>query len=357
MHWDFNDPASGLSNFSSSFTPTHTFSSAGSYLVTSILYNLSSCGIADTITKRLYAGPLTFNLGNDTAICEKDTLTLHAYIPNALNYWSDGSTDTVLHVSLPGKYGVNMALGGCEANDSINVTVRQLPEFTLGKDTFICQHSGMVLSSSPAVFNKYQWSTGDITPGINISKAGSYSLKVTDSYACSLSDTINVMDRFKPVFQLPKELSFCTGDKLELTPDFTDATYLWQDGSEYPSYHVTQPGLYYVTASNSCGSFSDTVNIKPGYCHLIVPNAFSPNEDGLNDIFRALGTPVLTAFEMKIYNRWGQLVFQTTEKTKGWDGSYKGKKQPAGAYIYQIVYKEQNSSGGKFIKGTVLLIR
>jgi len=357
VHWDFDDPASGLSNFSSSFTPAHMFSSPGSYLVTSILFNLSSCGIADTITRRLYAGPLTFSLGNDTVICDRDTLALHAYIPGALNYWSDGSTDTSFQVTLPGKYWVNMALGGCEAIDSVDVTFHPLPEFTLGEDTFICQHSGMVLTPSPASFNTYQWSTGDFTPGININRAGSYTLKVMDRYSCSMRDTINVTDRFKPVFQLPKGLSYCTGDKLELSPAFADARYQWQDGSEYASYRVTQPGLYYVTAINSCGSFSDSVNIKEGNCHIIVPNAFTPNKDGLNDIFRVLGTSLITAFEMKIYNRWGQLVFQTTEKTKGWDGSKGGQKQSTGAYVYQIGYKEQNSAGKKLIKGTVLLIR
>ncbi len=112
---------------------------------------------------------------------------------------------------------------------------------------------------------------------------------------------------------------------------------------------------YIVKVQQGLCMATDTVKITvEGKNEIYVPSAFSPNDDGLNDIFKATGS--VQNFNMKVYNRWGNLVFYSRNITIGWNGYYKGKKQPAGDYVYLITY---NSLSGKqkLLKGNLLLVK
>jgi gliding motility-associated-like protein len=98
------------------------------------------------------------------------------------------------------------------------------------------------------------------------------------------------------------------------------------------------------------------INITKGLCQLEMPNAFTPNHDGLNDIFRVKYPYFIKTFNMVIYNRWGEKVFSTTDPYKGWDGNYLGENQPSGNYIWTIFLIDLD--GNKLTaKGNVILIR
>jgi len=134
------------------------------------------------------------------------------------------------------------------------------------------------------------------------------------------------------------------------------ADALWSDGSTGESMSVTEHGTYFATISNECVTVGDTVTLYFNACNITVPTAFSPNGDGLNDIFRAIGSlDDFSGYSLSIYNRWGQRIYYTTHIHDGWDGTYKGEKQDGGTYFYMITY---TLSGKKnMLKGDLMLVR
>jgi len=89
---------------------------------------------------------------------------------------------------------------------------------------------------------------------------------------------------------------------------------------------------------------------------ILLPNAFTPDGDGLNDVFKAIGQPdKLTSFSMKIFNRWGQTVFESKDVMQGWDGTIKGAEAPAGTYVFRVEYAISNRNFDT--SGTVILVR
>ena len=135
--------------------------------------------------------------------------------------------------------------------------------------------------------------------------------------------------------------------------------YLWNNNlsTNKPFYSVHSPGNYTVRVDNVCGSKMDTIQVYD-HCSFPIyfPSAFTPNGDFLNDILRVPWANKNKLRRLSIYNRWGQIVFYTTNAGEGWDGKYKGIEQPVGAYIYFL--EMDGLSGEKFNqKGTVVLIR
>jgi gliding motility-associated-like protein len=127
---------------------------------------------------------------------------------------------------------------------------------------------------------------------------------------------------------------------LEAGPVDSTMTYTWQDNSSLPYYTVTQPGTYWVVAGRSDCYASDTVWV--GACtEFWVPNAFTPNKDGVNDIFYVFPSDVekITRFSIYIYNRWGEQVYYSDNILMGWDGTFKGKDCPQATYSYVIIFE------------------
>ncbi|MCO5263429.1 MAG: gliding motility-associated C-terminal domain-containing protein, partial [Lentimicrobium sp.] len=134
------------------------------------------------------------------------------------------------------------------------------------------------------------------------------------------------------------------------------ASYLWSTGDTMPEITVNTEGLYtlQLTTHNLCaGADSTYLKMLEAESPFLVPNAFTPNNDGLNDTFRpVVDYERVRMFSMVIYNRWGQLIFETTNPEEGWDG----KDAPAGVYSWVITYSDM---AGKVVKmrGSVTLVK
>jgi gliding motility-associated-like protein len=102
---------------------------------------------------------------------------------------------------------------------------------------------------------------------------------------------------------------------------------VWQDGSQGPTYRVIKEGLYYVRAINNCDSRATVLSLKYSKCKLGIPNAFTPNGDGHNDQFRPKYGSEISNYRLLIFNRFGQKLFESIDKLKGWDGKLNGKPQ------------------------------
>jgi gliding motility-associated-like protein len=164
-----------------------------------------------------------------------------------------------------------------------------------------------------------------------------------------------------PQLSLGKDTMMCpgvTGSIFLADINNPTATYQWSTGETGSGITVTQPGYYWVKASNGECSSVDSIWVKRD-CYLNVPNAFTPDGDGLNDYFlpRELLSSGVKTFTMNIYNRWGENIFTTSSiDGRGWDGKYNGVPQPMGTYVYVMDVEFINSIKKNF-KGNMILIR
>lgn len=137
-------------------------------------------------------------------------------------------------------------------------------------------------------------------------------------------------------------------------------SYEWNDGSVDQSFIIDEPGFYWVKVTNEYTCYTiDTMEAKEECpTGIFIPNAFTPNHDGMNDLFTAIGYNV-TEFHMSIFNRWGQTIFNTDDISDGWNGTFEGKDCEIGSYVYQISFAGELHgiiSSGSYV-GNVTLLR
>lgn len=183
---------------------------------------------------------------------------------------------------------------------------------------------------------------------------GKYIDTLISPVGCDSIRTINLSVMPRPRPKLGIDTILCGGDTLILFPGQFDA-YLWQDGSVQDRFLVKQGGLYSVQVSNMCGTASDEISVRGNDCEIFFPSAFTPNNDGLNDVFRMLNPYKVTEFHLSIYNRWGQVVYESKDPSMGWTGLYRGKMLDAGLFVWQCNFKRKGVA--RFMKGTVTIIR
>jgi gliding motility-associated-like protein len=316
------------------------------------------CTYRDTISIQFRPLP-NYSLGADTALCEKDILTLNATVSGAAGYlWNTGAATPAINVMQSGIYWADVTKDQCVYRDSINVLFKPLPLVTLGSDTTICEDQTHQLNAgNPG--SQYQWQDNSASQTFLVSSPGRYWVIVTNN-GCVSEDTINIKYDQKPVFSLGRDTGICENMTVMLQPAVQNpqgVNYLWSNGTTSPAFAVTQTGTYILAVSNYCGTKYDTILISKGVCKIYVPTGFTPNNDGLNDVFRARFGENITDFNLQVYNRWGQIIFETKDIRKGWDGNIQGLQQPNGVYVWMIRYKTVTDSREQLLKGTLTLIR
>jgi gliding motility-associated-like protein len=153
--------------------------------------------------------------------------------------------------------------------------------------------------------------------------------------------------------------SICQYEKLALAPSGSYVSYVWSTGSTQPTLQVDKPGIYGLTVTDSSNcTGADSIRVIQKACMegVYIPTAFTPNNDNLNDVFRPMVFGIVVKFEFSLYNRFGELIYQTNEPGKGWDGRWKGILQPANTYAWVCSYQLEGGEA-KVEKGMVSLIR
>ncbi len=188
--------------------------------------------------------------------------------------------------------------------------------------------------------------------------AGTYQVTVSGDSSCTqtLALEVNINPDGSPVPDLPDIILMCPGEEVLLDPG-NFQSYLWTTGSNDPFIIVNDTGWYGVNVSNpsGCQAADSVLLIANCFTGVYVPGAFSPNADGKNDVFMSF-SGLVNDFEMKVYNRLGELVFSSSDQLLGWDGTYEGTECPEGVYTWQISYSTQPSKI-QILKGIVNLIR
>jgi gliding motility-associated-like protein len=164
-------------------------------------------------------------------------------------------------------------------------------------------------------------------------------------------------------FALGNDTTICQPSSVRVNAKWPGVSYLWQDGSEKSFYDVTETGNYSVQVTDQYGCIrKDSIEVtiqNCDVCDLNVPNAFTPNNDGLNDVFKVLPKckyVALQTYKLRIYNRWGQLMFSSNDINDGWNGTYNKQLQKQGVYVYYLQYSFKQSPPVTK-KGTITLLR
>ncbi len=244
--------------------------------------------------------------------------------------------------------------GACFYRDSMEVTFNR-PLIDIGPDRNVCENAALVLDAGNQELD-YTWQDGSKNSSFDVKAEGLY-IVAASNRMCTVKDSVQVSYKPTPVFSLGEDKQFCKGEALVIGSHLTNSyNYLWEDGSTSAARMIHQPGTYQVTGFNECGSFTDEIIIRQGSCLLMVPNAFTPNGDGKNDIFKVSRTEQLASFSMQIFNRWGQQIFESRDQSQGWNGYLNGKICDIGSYPYLIQYRKTNEPPVT-LKGIVLLIK
>ncbi len=299
--------------------------------------SLGSCVHRDSIYINAVEDPLVF-LGDDTVICEQFPLQIGLELPGAAYAWNTGATSAYIDVNKTGTYVLALNMSGCIVNDTIDIIAMPKPEIDLGGDRDICPEETIVLDGTYGVNSTYFWTTGENGSSISVTSPGVYGVHVITENQCVGGDTVTLTYYPKPTVALGPDTVVCEETPLVLIPRALNAdSLIWSDGSVGEKLVVRYGGTYIVSAVNKCGSTEDTVVVMDVYCDLMLPNAFTPNNDGLNDIFRVRGNlNRIEFFEFSIFNRWGQKVFFTNDKFSGWDGVVNGEPAQLGTYMYLL---------------------
>lgn len=313
----------------------HTYSVSGTY--TQYLLNINGC---DSI--------LRLNL----TITESVT-TVEKIICQGQSYYAGGANQTASGIY----YDTYITSLGCDSVVRTNLTVSPKPRPNLGPDGQLCANNNSA-TINPGSFKTYLWQDNSTQPEFIVNTPGKYWVTVTDMNNCSATDTLTVIriDTIPRNF-LPDSQVLCYGNIIPISvPGY--ASYLWNNGSTNSTYEITRFGDYYLTATdfNNCTG-TDTISISRKNCiYMNIPNAFTPDGNALNDVFRPTINQAIKSFSFMVFNRHGQKIFETADYTRGWDGTWKGKVQPAASYVYRIRYT--NIFGVETVEnGSFLLIR
>lgn len=211
----------------------------------------------------------------------------------------------------------------------------------------------------------YQWYKDSIAlPGAHeaelllpaVQQPAYYNVRVTTPDTCFISQPYLVRRSNLSRVHFPTDTFLCKGDTLQLSPPLDGISYSW-NGFEEPSVRLNAEGRYHIVASSDNGcSRSFDVNLALRDCiHFYMPQAFTPNGDGLNDVFRVPNETHITLRDFAVYDRWGKRVFYSERPDKGWDGTYNGKPCSPGAYVYLI--RGVFNGKAQVFKDSFLLIR
>ncbi len=379
--WNFgNGQQSTLQN-----PPAGIYTNGGIYNIS--LFVASSNGCADTLRTTLTAFSLpVVNVGRDTALCRGTGISLTA--TGAATYtWSPATglscSNCASPVANPDSVKTYFVTGtsaqGCINRDTIKVDVHQRFSMTASSRDSMCAGSSRPLLATGAF--SYSWSptTGLNNPNIpnpiaSPSATTVYTVTGTDLYRC-FTQTAQIPVKVFPIptVEAGDDVTINAGQMIDLVPIISAdvSRVIWTPSggtfrNNYPAITVKprETTRYTVQVANNGGcTASDfvTVNVICNNANVFIPNTFSPNNDGMNDVFYPRGSGLFRIKSMKIFNRWGEIVYERNDVTPndvraGWDGTYKGKSAPTDVYVYIMEIMCENNTSLPF-KGNVTLIK
>ena len=343
--------------------------------------NVNGCDSTSTITVNVVPTPGKILAPDSLIVCQYDTVRLETSTvplnPNFTYSWTpatglnsttdpnvwfiaDQSRNYTLRVVAPDP---NLA---CWMEHTVHVIVNPGDFLTLNlNDTGICPGNSVQLHADGAA--QYHWSpalylddAGIASPLATPESSTTYTLIGTSDKGCTDTQQVHITVHPAAVLNMPDVVNIYNGEEYHMEPNTNAELFSWFPDAGLNTAHISNPVMspdvntrYFVTATTENGcTVSDSVDVYVLNGTINIPNAFVPGRGDFKIVKRGIAT--LSTF--RIFNRWGEEVFSTTDIEKGWDGSWKGQPQGAGVYVYQV---EALTSNGKPFKqqGTVTLVR
>jgi gliding motility-associated-like protein len=319
----------------------------------------------------------------DTTICQGDKIQLRINSDGFKYSWLPATQVADAHAKNPvvstmnsTTYQVTASIGGCNTTGNIRVTTVPYPVINAGPDTVICFNSSVGLQAemdgksvrwAPASSLQF---ANTLHPLATPSQSTAYVCYATDTRGCPKPGTDTVLVKVLPdiIAFAGRDTSVVTGEPLQFAAS-GGSNYLWSPGTGLSSISLPNPVAVYEEPSNGiryrllvydeagcADSAFMTVRVFKTLPSVFVPNAFSPNGDGNNEQLRPVAAGMKRLVYFNVYNRWGQLLFSTTDIGRGWDGTVAGKAQPQGSFVWMV--KAIDYTGAVFMKkGMVTLVR
>lgn len=267
---------------------------------------------------------------------------------------------------------VGMDVPECDIENNLTGgSIPDLPEIVINS---FCQDGisyGLLQVENNIGFTNYLWTDGQQSATIQVTQSGTYCVIATDSVGCTTFICADYTQLLPPSPQIYGDTLIVEGDTGQLGVLDTFPAYLWSTGSTTQSITVSTSGTYFVTVTdlNGCTAAQsihvtvvgeepdDDLPVDTIYtCRFIIPNAFTPNQDGVNDVFSAFTNCQASGFALFVYNRWGNKVFESSDLSAFWDGTYQNSDAPIGVYAYYGHIEFTDGNRQEF-QGNVTLIR
>jgi gliding motility-associated-like protein len=317
---------------------------AGTYSVT---VSNAACTASDATQLTVSPGPV--DVLADVSRCVDEPITLDAGNAGSTYLWNTGSTLQTIAAQATGSYSVQITTSnGCTATFDAQVEVIAPPVVALGTDTVLCEGQTLVLDAGNAG-GSHTWNTGATSQMINVTQPGTYSVQVNNG--CIRADSITVLFNPSPARMAVREFHTCLDDEpryVVLDAGNTGSQFQWSTGQSTQVIMASAYGWYYVHVTNAydCAG-RDSAHVVE-YCPatIFVPNTFTPNGDGLNDVFIPVGKSI-ASIHLMIFDRWGELLYETDDMDMGWDGTYRGELVKNDMYAWRLTYRFYTDKDGK----------
>lgn len=321
--------------------------------------NSFGCALSDTIEVEERIAVKVY-LGEDKVYCHSSPLVLTPLIEGSVQSitWNNGYTGSTFTVTAAGVYSVIVHdTGSCIGKDTIVVKDNPLNQFILPKDTAICEGSTLKVNLSIPQNTTITWNDNS-TAANRILGAGQYSLALLNDN-CGISGGFDVAVKPIPSFVPFRDTTVCDGFEVVMNASSPGATYLWSTGSKSDKIVTRTGGTYWGQAYFNGCFFRDTVILKTIACDcdIILPNAFSPNGDGINDVYVPLFSCYPKNYSLKIFDRYGKELFQTNDFKSAWSGVSSKGILPVGTYYYVLSFYDLIRSQNVKRSGSITLLK
>lgn len=319
VQWNFGDVSSGNLNYSNSLNPTHIYANGGSYFITLIAFSGNQVDTLEHIVNVYQAPNVSFP--SDTIFCYTGSLQLDAGVGDAY-MWQDGTSIPSYTVYIPGIYYVTASNFCGLSSDTVNVNV-SYGSFgvNLGEDLNICEGNQVSFDMLQQTNSTYLWQDGSTNSNFTITQSGEYYVSVSNVCGTT-SDTVLAVVNPLPTVFLGEDIFLCNQSSIMLSPSGVASDFIWSDGSTNPTIIVDSSGIFAVSASNSCGTVSDTILVRLGNnsehtievdaCEPVMVNGIIYNESGIytQTLINSSGCDSILTIEAEIQNFNAQ-IFQT----------------------------------------------
>lgn len=338
-----------------------------------VVSNIAGCNDTAVITLST-GGVRPVDILHDTTICSNQSLTIDFTTPNSTYTWSTGETTPTITTNTAGTYWVNATESnfGCTLTDTLVVTVLATPFAGDDANAVICEATAVdlftYLQNGPNAGGIWLNPSGGVVTMPVFPVTGTYKYAVTNGVC---TDTARVTVTSETVIAdfnySPSDIILIDETEVTFQQNSTNALYhewMVDDNSEsFGGIFIRKfsEAKYYdvclVSFNDYCyDTICKAINVVERI-GVFVPNTFTPDKDGKNEDFGPIISGIISDYEFRVFNRWGQLIFYGNDISERWDGDYNGLVAPSGIYVWKINYRTNDGGGKKELIGHVTLLK